>query len=231
MINAYSKVVECIEELEKNNEYEVGQIIGRDQIDEYMKQFSRSSSELMYSLHPVDNLDVKTFAKFSVLKASTCDSEVIMIVQNDQVLLKMISINGVSTYKTICDGIVISEKKKDSFMDTDIYFDEKHVISNRVMIDKKGEVTAERYSYSFDDDHFLRNKTIDTVYKNGVPFSMSVKSSNLVLPNDIVSSQLSVDLETISGRIRLIDDLNGRYANLLQQLVSRLQTDKTYMKK
>lgn len=231
MINAHDKVIQCISQFVNNYEYEVKNIIGRENIDEYMQQFGKSTSDLMYSSQLVESLYVRLFDNYELLNVSTCDSEVLMLVQNKRIVLKMISVSGISTYKTICDGIVLDEEKKNAFRETDVYLNEKHILSNRVVVDSEGQISAERYSFTFDDNSILRDKTIDIAYKNGIPSNMNIKQLNIISSDDVANEQLLIDLENVKGRIKVINDLNERCMDVLQQLIDRLQRKQIYVKK
>lgn len=223
-IDVNTKINQLLLNIEQSNPRFVEEKNGEHEINEYLKRLLGSDNVVIFSVTPFKKLNIKDFGNFKILSMANQDSEVVMLVKGKEIVLKMISILGVSTYKNICDGVTLIEERKNSFKDTDVYLNNEHVIKNRVMRDMSGNINAEIFSANYEADSKIQDflygmtSSLNVAYQNNLPTNVEIMWYHRPLDNKYVSNQLGVDVERPIGRLAVISEINEHINVLLKEL-------------
>lgn len=223
-IDVNTKINQLLLNIEQSNPRLVEVKYGEDEINEYLKRLLGSDNVVNFSVTPFKKLNIKDFGNFKILNMANQDSEVVILVKEKEMVLKMISILGISRYKNTCDGVTLLEERKNSFKDTDVYLNNEHIIKNRVMRDMYGNINAEIFSANYEADSKIQDflygmtSSLNVAYKNDLPSNMEIMWYHRPLDNKYVSNQLGVDIETSIGRSTVISEINAHIDVLLKEL-------------
>lgn len=212
VIDVNKRINNYLESIQRGVEIKDNTIIGNDNISEYLKSRGMDIKNFMYTAQASNCiLNIRTCEDYEILKLMSPDSEVLMLLIDKEEKLKMITVMGIPRYTKTCEDIVLEEKKKNIFKDTDIYFNGNYIMKNKIISNEKGKVIAETYSgnsifggntdinkilnsFDFSLDVIYTDKSkiknIDVKYKNGLLSKEVLKEINI----DIITEQGKKDV-------------------------------------